>query len=198
MNIQAQQEELLLNTILQQQPLLMQILEFLSTLDAAAYIAAGVIRNSVWAYLHQLPYDISYTEIDVVFYRKDDSHDSHAAHLLQQLRQRFPNIQWDVTNQATVHEWYRLDNGDEIEPYDSLEHALSVWPETATAIAVRLTEMQEIAYLAPLGLTDLLALKLRWNPALVSHRVFMQRMQQKQFLTQWPQLMWMNEVFDQD
>ena len=65
---------------------------------------------------------------------------------------------------------------------------MSLWPETATAVAVRLLENNELEIIAPLGLDDLFELKLRWNTALVSHHVFMQRMEEKQFLRRWNKL----------
>ena len=100
----------------------------------------------------------------------------------------FPHVVWDVTNQALVHQWYRLENGDSIAPIRSIAHALSLWPETATAVAVRLDAQGNLAFEAPLGLQDLFELNLRWNPALVSQSVFWERLQAKQFLQKWPQL----------
>lgn len=100
----------------------------------------------------------------------------------------FPNIHWDITNQALVHEWYRTDNGASIAPLLSIEHALSLWPETATAIAIRLNKQNQIECIAPFGLRDLFELKLRWNSALVSHAVFKQRIHQKKFLEKWSKL----------
>jgi len=46
----------------------------------------------------------------------------------------------------------------------------------------------ELEIIAPFGLDDLFELKLRWNATLVSHDVFMQRMEEKQFLQKWNKL----------
>ncbi|WP_257222604.1 MULTISPECIES: nucleotidyltransferase family protein [unclassified Acinetobacter] len=75
-----------------------------------------------------------------------------------------------------------------IQALKSIEHALSLWPETATAIAVKLDDKQQIQLIAPLGLDDLFELNVRWNPRLVSQATFLQRVQQKQFLQRWPKL----------
>ncbi len=50
----------------------------------------------------------------------------------------FHCIQWDVTNQALVHHWYRLDNGEPYSRSSRLSMLCRLWPETATAMAVKL------------------------------------------------------------
>jgi hypothetical protein len=77
-----------------------------------------------------------------------------------------------VVNQATVHHWYLNENAEKIKAYTSLFDAISAWPETATAIAVRLTENDLLEIIAPFGLSDLFELKLRWNPRLVNYETF--------------------------
>jgi hypothetical protein len=109
--------------------------------------------------------------------------------LTELLKQKFPNNEWDVVNQAYVHLWYKTDDGSSISQYQSLFDALSVWVETATAIAVRLLENDDIEIIAPFGLNDLFELKLRWNKRLVSYPVFLARIQAKQFLTRWEKLL---------
>ncbi|CAB1220872.1 nucleotidyltransferase family protein [Acinetobacter bouvetii] len=172
---------------IQQHDSIMRILQQLYLVDSTAYIAAGVIRNMLWSELHEQNYELAGTEVDVIFYHAED--DGSYAHVIQQhMQQHFPQIKWDVTNQALVHQWYRTENGERIAPLQSIAHALSLWPETATAIAVKLTASQQIEIVAPFGLKDLFELNLRWNPCLVSHAVFMQRVVSKQFFTRWPKL----------
>ena len=98
-----------------------------------------------------------------------------------------------MVNQAYVHTWYTLENGQPILPYSSLYDALATWPETATAIAVRLLDNNELEIISPFGLRDLFELKLRWNDRLVSHDVFMQRVRSKRFLQRWSQLQLIDE-----
>ena len=93
-----------------------------------------------------------------------------------------------MVNQATVHHWYLNENAEKIKAYSSLFDALSAWPETATAIAVRLTENDLLEIIAPFGLSDLFELKLRWNPHLVSYETFLNRVIEKQWLQRWPKL----------
>ena len=98
-----------------------------------------------------------------------------------------------MVNQANVHHWYTRADEQSIAAYTSLSEAISMWPETATAVAVRLCEDGRLEVLEPLGLADLFELKLRWNPRMVSHTVFLQRMQSKGFLHKWPKLRWVKE-----
>lgn len=104
------------------------------------------------------------------------------------MSQKFPENEWDVVNQAFVHTWYKTDQGLAIAQYSSLIDALSVWVETATAIAVRLLENDDLEIIAPFELNDLFELKLRWNNRLVSREVFIQRVQSKRFLEKWQNL----------
>lgn len=172
---------------IQQHAVIMQILQTLYEVDPTAYIAAGVIRNGIWSFLHGQDYLLDDTEVDVIFYLEQDQQ-VQAAKIQQYMQQRLPNMQWDVTNQAMVHHWYRLDNGESIQPLKSIEHALSLWPETATVVAVKLNAEQEIEIIAPFGLNDLFELTLRWNPRLVSLTVFQQRVVSKQWMQRWPKL----------
>lgn len=172
--------------IVRAQPRLMQIVQCLAQSQPNAYVAAGVLRHVVWAHLHEREYEILHTEIDVIFFDSTARHIE--ARLKAKLEQEFSNIAWDVTNQAFVHEWYRTDQGARIKPLSSVKDALSMWPETATALALRINKDGDFELIAPFGLDDLFELKLRWNANLVSYAVFEQRMRSKQFLQKWQRL----------
>ncbi|WP_109441715.1 nucleotidyltransferase family protein [Acinetobacter haemolyticus] len=188
---QTDYQKLLLNVILNR-PELYAILKQLVLIEPRAYLSAGVLRNTVWAFLHGQTFDLTNSEIDVIYY--DEQESNH--HLQQRLRQKlegfFPQQQWDVVNQALVHTWYRKENGEPIQPISSIEHALSLWPETATAIAVRLNSSGELELIAPFGLQDLFELKLLWNSALVNYGTFKQRVNSKKWLQRWSKLQWVD------
>ena len=162
---------------------LFEILKYLHQIDQSVYLAAGAIRNTVWSVLHGQIEPLH--EIDVIFY---DVQDKHHAKTVQRINDQYPNLQWDIINQAYVHEWYRCDDGTPLAPLCSIEHALSLWPETATAIAVRFTKDDDLEIIAPFGLADLFEFKLRWNPHLVRYETFLQRITSKQFLQRWSKL----------
>ncbi len=67
------------------------------------------------------------------------------------------------------------------EPYRSTADALLYWPETATAVAVRISSSTLIEIVAPYGLDDLFALRLRATPLFEGHKqdIFWQRVVEK-------------------
>ena len=182
MDLEAHYQQQLSKIVLGNERLFL-LLKELQNLGDGYFIAAGAIRNTVWSALHAQLEPLQ--EIDVIFHDLKDK--SHAA-TVQKLKNKYPKFQWDVVNQADVHEWYICDNGQRLDPLPSIEYALSLWPETATAIAVRLKQDGDLEVIAPFGLTDLFELKLRWNTRLVHHATFLQRVESKQFLRRWPKL----------
>ncbi|KAF1018212.1 MAG: hypothetical protein GAK29_04328 [Acinetobacter bereziniae] len=174
---------------------LMLRLEHLRQLHIHAYLSAGVIRNLVWANLHDQAYCLDETEIDVVFYDLKDQLGCEEQRLSQELKQKFPRNDWDVVNQAYVHVWYKKEDGNAIDQYSSLFDALSGWVETSTAIAVRLQQSGQLEWIAPFGLNDLFELKLRWNARLVSYATFVQRIESKRFLQRWDKLVIVDQPF---
>lgn len=191
MRYEEKYEERLTNMLLEHE-LIFGLLQQLKCIEPQAYLSAGVIRNWVWSVLHDMEYCFDQTEIDVIFHDSDDQQNLKTKHIARQLEQYAPNYIWDVTNQALVHTWYQTGDGQSIQPLQSIDEAISFWPETATAVAIRLLDHHQIEIIAPLGLTDLFELKLRWNDRLVSRGVFINRVQSKQFLTRWPRLSWIN------
>ena len=177
-----------LENMIRKQSFLMDVLMALQKIAPLAYLSAGVIRNWVWSKIHEQDYLFEHTEIDVIFYDLKDEMDQDALEINKRLAALFPNNHWDVTNQAWVHRWYRTSSGAAISPLKSIEQAMSYWPETATAVAVRLNDRNQLEIIAPFGLNDLFELKLRWNQTLVTKEVFIKRMQSKAFLQRWPKL----------
>ena len=171
-----------------QNAFLSQLLHDLKMFEPLGYLSAGVIRNWIWSHLHGQNYDFHQTEIDVVFYDAEEINQQRTLRLKSLLEAKYPDQIWDITNQAHVHHWYKTENGDSISPLHSIDEALSYWPETATAIAVRMDEQHQIEVIVPFGLNDLFELKLCWNGRLVSRGVFAQRVKTKRFLERWSQL----------
>lgn len=126
-------------------------------------------------------------DVDVV-YHKADSAASHDREYERKLAELEPDLRWEVTNQASIHEWHAREQRITIEPHRDVTDGIATWPETATAVAERITCQGRIEIVAPLGLGDLLSLKLRHNPALVSREVFLFRTESKLWVERWPLL----------
>ena len=71
--------------------------------------------------------------------------------------------------------------------YTNTEHAISHWPETATAIAVRLSSNDKIEILAPYGLNDLFNLIVKPTPNF-DLIIYKKRIEEKQWGKQWQNL----------
>ena len=112
------------------------------------YLAAGFVRNLVWDRLHQ--FDTSpLNDLDVIYFDNSElslsQHQAQQQHWQQQLQQQLPQHNWQVRNQAIMH----LRNGD--PAYHNITDAMSYWPECETAVAVRLTDKQQLECISAFG-----------------------------------------------
>jgi hypothetical protein len=75
-------------------------------------------------------------------------------------------------------------------PYLSASDAMRYWPETATAVGVRLSDKTRIEVSAPFGLDDLFALVVRPTERFVTEKqsVYADRMHAKKWQAIWPKL----------
>lgn len=150
-------------------------------------IGAGAVRNRVWDALHgattpqAMPQG---SDLDMVYFDAADTRPANEAALQARLAGLHPGPAWEVVNQAAVHHWY----GGGVAPLRSLAEGLATWPETATAVGVWLDGQGALQVLAPLGLDDLFALRLRHNPARAPRAVFEQRVAAKGWRARWPRL----------
>jgi uncharacterized protein len=97
-------------------------------------------------------------------------------------------VPWDAKNQAAVHRWYGRVFGGEVPPLASAADGVATWPETATAVAVRLDDGDELRVVAPCGLEDLFALVCRRNPRRVSVDQYRRRLREKRVAERWPKV----------
>lgn len=175
----------LLETILLADPLRRQALEIVASCGLSdCWIGAGFVRDAVWEYLHGYPKTPPRGDVDVVWFAGHQSHEDDDLSIEQWLCRELPELQWSVKNQARMH----MRNGD--EPYTSVADAMRHWPETATAVAVRLEPCGSIKANAPFGLDDLFALKLRPTPAFLASKfpIFEDRVLSKRWIDRYPRL----------
>lgn len=148
------------------------------------WVAAGFVRNAVWDHLHGMagtPFD---TDIDVIWFDSSRATAAHDGALEARLRSADGRARWSVKNQARMH----LRNGD--VPYASATDAMRCWPETATAVAVRLGDDDAIEIAAPLGLDDLFGLVVRPTARFAgdNYPLYLERIRAKQWQARWPRL----------
>ncbi|SFF87214.1 hypothetical protein SAMN05518801_102349 [Novosphingobium sp. CF614] len=166
-------------------PLRWNLLGHVRALDLPdCQIAAGFVRDAVWAILHDQSPDLA-GDVDVIWFDATNTAEETDRSIEARLRAEVPNIRWSVKNQARMH----IDNGD--APYRSSEDAMRFWPETATAVAARRTQDDRCEVIAPFGVSDLLTLTLRPAGDFKDRKraIFEQRVEAKNWLTRLPRLL---------
>ncbi|WP_218921030.1 nucleotidyltransferase family protein [Massilia putida] len=148
------------------------------------WVAAGFVRNRVWDHAHRRASSPLPQDIDVIWFDPAACGAERDAALETALRDRDGTSAWSVKNQARMH----ARNGD--RPYRSAVDAMRHWPETATAVAVRLAARGEIEVAAPLGLDDLFGLIVRPTRRFLGekHAVYLDRIRSKNWERDWPGL----------
>lgn len=146
------------------------------------WIGAGALRNAVWDALHGREPDLAGADLDVVLHdaRSPDAAQDRAWAAL--LTAASPGLAWSVTNQSRMHARHGH------APYPAIQAAVAHWPETATAIAARM-DGGRLVILAPHGLADLRAMRLRPTPAYREHPGIVEdRIARKGWAARWPKL----------
>ncbi len=172
-----------------------EVLRAARRVDAPRWvIGAGIIRDLVWDHLEGRPRG-PVKDLDLAFFDPRDLSRERDAAVERALKREHPG-QWDAKNQAAVHLWYEARFGHAIDPIVSIEDAVGRWPETATAVAVRLERAADLTVVAPLGLADLFGLVLRRNPRQVTEAYFEERLARKRPLERWPHVRIVREDAD--
>ncbi|MHA6723280.1 nucleotidyltransferase family protein [Sphingomonas sp. RS2018] len=142
--------------------------------------------DAVWDDLHSYGARPLFGDVDVVFYDNTVTSEERDRVIEDRLRARLPHLAWSVKNQARMHRR----NGD--APCIGVVDAMRHWPETATAVAARLspTRRGTVEIAAPFGTTDLTALRLRPTPAFAGSKlpIFDERVADKRWTERYPLL----------
>jgi hypothetical protein len=147
------------------------------------WIGAGAVRDVIWDARFGHGFDpANVKDVDVVYFDPERDRDDEIQSRLETL----PEVVWDVTNEATVHDWYEREFGVAVEPFESIEEAIATWPEFATSVAVRLDDLGAIEVIAPFGLDDLLDGVWRRNPTRVTLEEAQRRLARKKVAERWP------------
>lgn len=153
-----------------------------------AWVGAGVLRDLVWGERYGSGFSPDRVrDVDVAFFDTHDLSRANDDRVTDRLRRRLPEVPWEAKNQASVHTWYASKfGGDEVEALTSIQDAVSTWPETATAVAVRLSAHGAVEVCAPLGVEDLLNGVWRRNPRRISIEQSLARLERHRPQARWP------------
>jgi hypothetical protein len=152
------------------------------------WVGGGVLRDLVWDRLHGRFDPARVKDVDLAFYDPADRSHMPQVALERALAACLPGVVWDAKNQAAVHTWYQRRFGVRVAPLGSAAEGVATWPETATAVAVRLHADDRLDVLAPCGLEDLLEGVCRRNPRRVTVEQYRHRLVRKRVAERWPKV----------
>lgn len=148
------------------------------------WVCAGFVRAKVWDTLHNFNTRTHLPDVDVIYFDKRNLSEETEKGYEAQLRSLMPDIPWSVKNEARMH----LVN--DIPPFKSSVDAISKFPETATALGLKIDENNEIILTAPCGIKDVLALKIKPTPYFAENEklgeIYKQRVTKKSWKSIWP------------
>lgn len=163
---------------------MMNILKTAQTLELPDwFVCAGFIRTKIWDELHGFDKPSALADVDVVYFDRNNLDETAEKQLENKLLKRMPGVPWSVKNEARMH----LKNG--VEPYESTEDAIAKFPETATALGVKLDENDTLILTAPHGIGDVLDMIVRPTPFFAESSLLMEtfkkRLEKKNWQARW-------------
>jgi len=157
-----------LQQILRGSPRLMQVLEIARGLDLPDWLLfSGAVYQPVLNHLTGRDVDYGIRDYDLGYFdAADTSYEAEdvvirrvAAAFATPLREMV-----EVRNQARVHLWFEGKFGEPYAPLTDTAEALTRFVSSTFAVGARLDARDRLAIVAPFGLEDLFALRMRPNP----------------------------------
>jgi hypothetical protein len=122
------------------------------------WICAGFVRSKIWDALHNKKTRTPMPDIDVIYFDLTNIDESEEKKYEEQLKILLPDIPWSVKNEARMHIVSKM------RPYSSSMDAISKFPETATALGIKLDEHDNVILTAPWGISDVINLEVKPTP----------------------------------
>ena len=162
---------------------MMEILDTTKELQLPDWcVCAGFVRSKVWDVIHGFSKRTPLPDVDVIYFNDENKEEEVELELEKKLYSIQPNIPWSVKNQARMH----LKNNS--EPYISSSDAISKFPETATAVGIKLDEANNLVLVAPLGIVDLINCRVQPTPTFINKdkmSIFTNRVKSKRWHDTW-------------
>lgn len=147
------------------------------------WICAGFVRSKIWDVLHGFSKRTRIPDIDVIYFDQTNLDESQEKRLEKELFSRLPDVPWSVKNQARMHV---INN---FPPYTSSIDAISKFPETVTALGVKLDDDDNLILTAPCGIKDVLNMEV--NPTAIFKEtkeftlIYEERLKKKDWSSVW-------------
>jgi uncharacterized protein len=166
---------------------MMEIIKVASTLNLPDWwICAGFVRSKIWDTLHGFNERTATPDVDVIYFDHNNMDEHVEKELENKLVSMMPTIPWSVKNQARMH---IINN---LPPYTSSEDAISRFPETATALGVKLDKENHLVLTAPWGLEDVIHLEVKPTPYFTETKelgaIYKERIIKKNWKPIWPKI----------
>lgn len=167
---------------------MMNILREVNTLQLPDWwVCAGFVRTKIWDTLHGYTERTPLADVDVVYFDASNLDEEIEKQLEIRLDQMNPHIPWSVKNQARMHV---INNNP---PYSSSVDAISKFPETVTALGLKIDQHNQLVLTAPCGITDVLEMHVKPTPFFAEYNdrmaVYEKRIEQKKFKDRWPKVL---------
>ncbi|MBS4195951.1 nucleotidyltransferase family protein [Lederbergia citri] len=165
---------------------MMDILHHAKSLDLPDWwICAGFVRSKVWDELHGFTIRTQIPDIDVIYYDPSDLNEETEKRYEERLRVLYPTIPWSIKNEARMH------IGNNVLAYESSTDAISKFPETASALGVKLDSNDHLILTAPHGIHDVIHLEVRPTPYFLENQLttlYEERIRKKDWKSTWTKL----------
>jgi uncharacterized protein len=164
---------------------MMEILRVVKELNLPDWwVCAGFVRSKVWDTIHGYRNRTPIPDVDVIYFDPLIVDESQEKKWEERLINLAPGIPWSVKNEARMH----LVNN--IPPYTSSLDAISKFPETATALGLKLDENEQLILAAPHGIEDAIHLQLKPTPYMIQTpdmcKIYEERIIKKDWKSNWP------------
>jgi hypothetical protein len=157
-----------LEAILRAAPSLMQVMETARDLALPDWlIVSGAVYQRVFNHLTGRDPDYGIRDYDLAYFDASDISYEAEDVVIRRVAAAFePPLreQIEVRNQARVHVWFEDKFGEPYPPLSCSAGALERFVSPTNAVAARLGADGRIVIVAPFGLEDLFAMRLRPNP----------------------------------
>ncbi len=170
--------------LIEKDPLMMDVLHRAEKLNLPDWlIGAGFVRNKVWNHLSGKTTDkLDLTDVDLVYFDPTIPADQEKDKDLMEKLSAETGLDWETRNNAYNYK------SDIRSPYGSAEDVIAAWPETVTAVGVKI-ENGALKLIAPYGIEDLVNFVIKTSPKYQDGvEVIKQRIAKKKWLEKWPNL----------
>lgn len=171
---------------------MMKIINAAQTLDLPDWwICAGFVRSKIWDLLHGFQEATPIDDVDVVYFDPTNIDEATEKEFERKLHRILPGVPWSVKNEARMH----IVNN--VEPFKNTVDAISKFPETVTALGIKIDKDGKLIFTAPHGVEDVLTLTVRPTPNYKNSeegmKIYLGRLSKKKWKEHWHNVIYLNE-----